>query len=523
MRISVCLVITILLRSAFAFGQNPPPPWHPISGSGPITHAAANRILDHGTWGPTQTPDLVLETQGFDAWFRAQISAPISTFADQPLLDSNGNTNTNLAPVQVTFFQNALSNPDQLRQRVAFALSEIWVISELGISNATAFPPYLRTLQNDAFGNYEQLMRDITLNPGMGRYLNMVDNEKATKTTSPNENYGREFMQLFTLGLEKLNIDGTPMLDSNNNTIPTYAQTDVVVMSAALTGWTYAPLAGATSKRNNPANYLAPMVAVESYHDTTAKTILGTALPAAQTAEQDLSSALHIVFMNPTLPPFVCKQLIQHLVTSNPSPGYVARVAQTFVDDGLGVRGDLTAVVYAILTDPEAQGAATANDGHMREPVLFVLNLLRGLNGTVSTSSGAANAATNLGQQLFYSPSVFSYFSPQYRASDGLLAAEFQLYSTQTAANRTDTVNSAIYGGQLDAGTKFDISAFTTAAGVSNTQLTDLISSVFFHDQMSSSLKNAINSALVPLAAPTDKAKAALYVALTSGEYQIIL
>jgi hypothetical protein len=146
---------------------------------------------------------------------------------------------------------------------------------------------------------------------------------------------------------------------------------------------------------------------------------------------------------------------------------------------------------------------------------------LRGLNGAVSSTSAAANAATNLGQQLFYSPSVFSYFSPSYRALDGLLAPEFQLYSTQTAANRTDTVNSAIYGGQLDAGTKFDISAFTTAAA-SNAQLISLINSVFFHDQMSSSLTDAINEALAPLTAPSDKAKAALYVALTSGEYQIV-
>lgn len=219
--------------------------------------------------------------------------------------------------------------------------------------------------------------------------------------------------------------------------------------------------------------------------------------------------------------------MIQHLVTSNPSPAYIARVASVFEDNGSGVRGDLKAVIRAILTDPEARAAdaasapSPANFGHMREPVLFVTNLLRGLNGTVSATSTVAGAATNLGQQLFYAPSVFSYFSPQYRATNGLLAPEMQIYSSQTAANRVNTVNSAVYGGQLDIGTKFDLSAFVTAAANATT-LVNLINEVFFHEAMSNELRSAINQALAPLTAPADKARAALYVALTSAEYQII-
>jgi uncharacterized protein (DUF1800 family) len=158
-----------------------------------LSNRAANRILEQGTWGPAAQPSATLLEQGFEPWFQEQVNAPVSTFADQPYYNSAGNNNTNLAPVQVAFFQNAVGNPDQLRQRVAFALSEIWVISELEINNASAFPPLLRIFQSRAFDNYESLMRDVTLNPGMGRFLNMVNNDKgnATKGTTANENYGR--------------------------------------------------------------------------------------------------------------------------------------------------------------------------------------------------------------------------------------------------------------------------------------------------------------------------------------------
>ncbi|MBV9404014.1 MAG: DUF1800 family protein, partial [Acidobacteriaceae bacterium] len=396
------------------------------------------------------------------------------------------------------------------------------------ITNASAFPPLMRIFQQDAFGNYEQLMYDVTLNAGMGHFLNMVNNDKGNpaKGTVPNENYAREVMQLFTIGLTQLHLDGTPVVDSNGNPVATYTQADVTALSRAFTGWTYGPKPGFVTKGHNPAYYPPPMAPLESEHDVNAKQILGVTLPAGQTAEQDLKDALHVIFMQSSLPPFVSQQLIEHLVSSNPSPAYVERVAKIFENNGAGVRGDLKAVIFAILTDPEARAGDTSDTaetsfGHMREPVLFVLNLLRGLNGSLASTSTVANAATNLGQQLFYAPSVFSYFSPQYRTTNGLLGPEFQIYSTQTVANRADTVYSVVYGGQLDAGTKFDITPFTRAAS-SNDSLTTLINSVFFHNDMSTDLKNAIAQALAPLTAASDKAKAALYVALTSGEYQII-
>ncbi len=494
-----------------------------------VSTRAANRILEQATWGPTPAATAALQAQGFEAWFAQQVAAPVSTYPDQPLYNSAGMTNTNVAPVQVLFFQNALNAPDQLRQRVAFALSEIWVVSNLEVANASAFPPLLRIFQNDAFGNYETLMQDVTLNPAMGRYLNMVNNDKGNPTagTSPNENYARETMQLFTLGLTQLNTDGTPVVDSHGNPVPTYTQADVTNLSRAFTGWTYPALPGFATRGHNRIYYIGAMAPLESEHDITSKEILGVSFPAGRTAEQDLQEALHAIFMQSTLPPFISQQLIEHLVTSNPTSAYIGRVSAVFENNGSGVRGDLKAVVHAILIDPEARGADLSDSanlptfGHMREPVLFLANLLRGLNGTVSSTSTVAGAANNLGQDLFYAPSVFSYFSPQYRTSVGILGPEFQIYSTQTAANRADTVYSAIYGGQLDAGTKFNIAAFT-AVGSNSTVLINLINTTFFHQDMSTNLQNAIAQALAPLTAASDKAKAALYVALTSGEYQIV-
>jgi hypothetical protein len=213
-------------------------------------------------------------------------------------------------------------------------------------------------------------------------------------------------------------------------------------------------------------------------------------------------------------------------VTSNPSPGYIQRVSNVFLDNGSGVRGDLKAVIRTILTDDEARAgdvpntASQATFGHLREPILFMPNILRGLNATLSSTSAIYNDATLLGEELFYAPSVFSYFSPQYRTEKGLLGPEFQIYSTQTAASRGNIVNSAIYGA-LDKGTKVNLTPFVNLASDVNT-LVDRISYVFLHSSMSSNLKQAAIDAANAAATPTAKAQAALYIVLTSAEYQVI-
>jgi uncharacterized protein (DUF1800 family) len=317
------------------------------------------------------------------------------------------------------------------------------------------------------------------------------------------------------------------VLDSNGNPVPTYTQAIVTQLAKALTGWTYPTPPGATAKTNNPAYYFGQMFSVASEHDTTAKAIFDNiTIPAGQTAQQDLDSVFDALMEQPTMAPFISQQLIQQLVTSNPSPAYIQRVAQVFSNDGTGVAGNLQAVITAILMDPEARAAddppakVNANFGHLREPILFMTNLLRGLNATLGASSAVYNSASNMGEDLFYAPSVFSYFNAQYRTENNLLGPEFQIYSTQTVALRADTVNTVLYG-KLDASTTFNLAPFVNAAGKTS-DLLDAIDYVFLHSSMSSALRQAATTAVNAATTPTAKAQAALYIALTSGEYQIV-
>lgn len=474
--------------------------------------------------------DCAVKQMGITNWLNAQFALNTSDIPNQPMLDSSGQPNRDIRPVQAAFFQNTVTGQDQLRQRVAFALSQIWVVSFSGLHIAYAYPPYWRIFRDNAFGNYRDLLRAVTLNPAMGRYLNMANNHKGNpaKNTSANENYARELMQLFTLGLTQLNPDGIPVLDQNQNPIPTYDQTVVTNMAKVVTGWTYPTAPGVTPKNDNPEYFYGQMFAVEAEHDTSSKTIFGNVtIPAGQTAGQDLDSLFDALMAQPTMAPFVSKQLIQHLVTSNPSAPYIARVSSVFTNDGNGVAGNLQAVIAAILTDSEARAgddptatSTNATFGHLREPVLFMPNLLRGLNATLTAASAIDDYTSELGEDLFDPPSVFSYFSPQYRIPGGLLGPEFQIYSTQTAADRADIVNSILYG-RIDNGTTVDLTPFVQQAG-STASLLGYINSVFLHGSMSPALDQAATDAVNAVSTPTAMAQAALYVVLTSNEYQII-
>jgi uncharacterized protein (DUF1800 family) len=513
--------LAAILAGGTGFGQSSTPQ---------LPASAAARFLDQATWGPTPASIAQLQQLGIDNWLNAQFALNTSNIPDQPLLTSAGKNNDDIHPVQAAFFQNTVTGQDQLRQRVAFALSQIWVVSASGLPLAYAYPPYWRIFRDNAFGNYRDLIKAVTLSPAMGRYLNMANNNKGNpaKNTSANENYARELMQLFTVGLTQLNWNGTPVLDQNNNPIPTYDQTVVTNMAKVLTGWTYPTAPGAAPKKNNPEYFFGQMFAVESEHDTSAKAIFGNVtIPAGQTAEQDLDSLLDALMGQPAMAPFVSQQLIQHLVTSNPSPQYIARVSGVFQNDGQGVRGNLQAVITAILTDPEARAGdeatsalANAAFGHLREPVLFLPNLLRGLNATLTANSTIYFDTSELGEDLFNAPSVFSYFSPQYRIPGGLLGPEFQIYTTQTAADRADMVNSILYG-TIDKGTTVNLAPFVQNAG-GTTALLNSISSVFLHGAMSTALEQSATDAVNAASSATAKTQAALYVVLTSDEYQII-
>jgi uncharacterized protein (DUF1800 family) len=494
-----------------------------------ISDRTAARFLDQATWGPTPASIQALQQTGFVAWLNAQFALTTSELPDQPMLNAEGKPNNDLRPVETAFFQNAVTGQDQLRQRVAFALSEIWVVSEQSGLHAYAFPPYWRIFRDNAFNNYRDIIKAVTLNPAMGRFLNMANNNKANsaKGTAANENYARELMQLFTLGLTQLNPDGSAVLDQNHNPVPTYDQNVVTNMAKVLTGWTYPTAPGATPRHDNPEYFIGQMFAAEQNHDTSQKTIFdGIVIPAGQTPEQDLESLLDALMQQNTMAPFVSKQLIQHLVTSNPSPGYIQRVSNVFLNNGSGVRGEMKAVVTAILTDAEARAGddpnASVNSslGHLREPVLFMANILRALNATLGTDSAIYNDASLMGQNLFRAPSVFSYFSPQYRTEHGLLGPEFQIYTTATVAERADIVNSILYG-HLDKSTTVNLTTFVQNASSASAMM-DYISYVFLHHSMSAALSQAAVNAANAAGTPTAKVQAALYTVLTSGEYQVI-
>ncbi|MBK9090688.1 MAG: DUF1800 family protein [Holophagales bacterium] len=285
--------------------------------------------------------------------------------------------------VQNRFFTNALYGNDQLRQKVAWALHKIFVVSGNDVPMPSRLTPYLRVLNRNAFGNFRTLLGEITLNTAMGRYLDMVTSTR----TRPNENYPREVLQLFSIGTMRRNPDGTVQSDSDGP-IPTYDQAIVDGFSKAFTGWTYAP-----QYPDGSTNYIDPMVLVPGNHDTTGKLLLrGVTLPAGRTGTQDLNDALDNISQDPNVGPFIGGQLIRMLVTSNPSPGYVARVTAAFDDNGRGVRGDMKAVIRAVLLDPEARGTGpeASSFGRLREPALWLVASLRALGAR--SADGTANA-----------------------------------------------------------------------------------------------------------------------------------
>ena len=508
------------------------------SGTG-ATATAAARLLDQATFGPTITDMQNVENIGLSAYLSQQFQTPATTL---PLIAATPPTPcaTNLLPcLQSEWWQASLTAPDQLRQRVAFALSEVYVVSAYE-DNIQAIVAFQNTLVNDAFGNFETLMKDVTLSPAMGNYLNMLNSAKPGTGQIANENFARESMQLFGTGINMLNQDGSLQLDSNGNPIPVYSQAQVQYFARAYTGWTYATASGGSPKSfpNGAANYTMPMVAVESAHDETAKTLLnGTVLPAGQTAEEDLSGAIDNVFNHPNLGPFVCRQLIQHLVTSDPSPAYVSRVAAVFADDGNGVRGNMQAVITAILMDQEARAGDTnpdADGGHLREPILWFANVLRGLsftnNDVTAGNDTIANAsfstlgvfANNMSQEPYTASSVFNYFPPDYIVpGTAANAPEFGLENTSTVIARLTVANSVVYNkiGGFTANLSPTGSLGTLAGNPAN--LVDTLGMIFMHGQMPSDMRTAIIDHITALTDMGERVRVATYLVITSSQYKI--
>ena len=498
------------------------------------TVATAARLLDQATFGPSLSTIRQVQSMGVDAWITQQFGTPDTPLANiptpLPAVCLSANTPTNCEESE--WWQTVLTGPDQLRQRVAFALSEIFVISS-DTDNATTITYYHNTLAQDAFTNFYTVMHDVSVSPGMGAYLNMLNSAKAPAGQIPNENYARELMQLFTTGLNLLNDDGTLQLDGSGNPIPTYTQAQVQAFAAAYTGWTYATASGGVPAHfpNNTANYLAPMVAVESSHDMTAKTLLnGTVLASGQTAEEDLQGALTNIFNHPNVGPFVCKQLIQHLVTSTPSPAYVARISAVFANNGSGVRGDMQAVIRAILEDTEARAGdtnATYEGGHLREPMLWITNYLRAVGFTNTDTNGSyfslSNYANNLNQRPYRSGSVFNFFPPSYVIpGTALNAPEFDLENTASAILRLSLADSLV-NNKI---TSFSIDLSATSplgqlAAASPGQMVDMLGTIFMHGQMPSDMRSEILSAIGGLGT-AQQVRVATFLVITSSQYKVM-
>ncbi len=424
-------------------GSQPPPRPPPPT----MSLSEAFQFLNQASFGATQAEAQRVVDMGIEAWIDEQMQMPMSL--QLPHLQSLPRPQ-NLAELQADrvdiWFRNSINERDQLRQRVAFALSEIMVVSQLG---ALVDAPYSLGSYNDmltrgAFSNYRDLIERVTLHPAMGVYLSILGNEKPNPALNirPDENYARELMQLFSIGLVELNADGSDRLDGQNQPIPTYNQAIIEGFAHVYTGWNYAGAPSFEQARRNDVNQSIPMQLYPAFHDDGAKLLLdGVTLPARQTGDQDLGAALDNVFNHPNVGPFISIRLIQRLVTSNPSPGYIQRVGAVFDNNGAGIRGDLGAVVKAILLDDEARPDLPLEiDGKVKEPLLRLTQLWRAYDA--SSASGKYPLVASyfiFGQGPLQAPHVFNFFSPFFAPAGEIRNSSFVAPELEIATEYQNT------------------------------------------------------------------------------------
>lgn len=532
------------------------------------------RLLEQATFGPTKALDARIRRIGIRTWLEEQFNAPYPTipYPDLPLMPStppaNCNGNPNDVPddppdcyrqrygmysAQKWFYQEAFYGEAQLRHRVAWALSQIWVISGTDIQQSSHMIAYFQVLARNAFGNWRQLMYEMTLNPGMGEYLDMA---RSTKN-NPNENYAREILQLFNVGLFMLNPDGTYQRDAQGNLIPTYDQNVVNNFTKVFTGWSFCEDTALCPNRTAGAvNFKDPMLLRPQNHDLTAKTLLSypgssstmnipactnctTSAAITNYANNSLNQALDNIYNHPNVAPFISRILIQHLVTSDPTPAYVARVAAVF-NANRSNPNQLKEVVKAILLDPEARGNVKTepNYGKLREPVQLLTNLARQFDvmsaDRTTTSDGVVTSETStMGQVAFMAPSVFNYYPPDFVIPGSTLnAPEFAIYTTGTSIGRANIINTLVFnrininsGRGVTQGTSLsfaDLQAIA-AADPSSNQLLDELNWRLLHGTMSNDMRNRILTAVnaVSSSDPLRRAQTAVYLIATSSQYQI--
>ncbi len=535
--------------------------------STPPTPAEAARLLTQATFGPNDASIQQVQTQGISGWISSQIATPMPALSHTAHIDARQTELGSVSSSQFyeTWWRQSLSEPDQLRQRVAFALSQIFVISLADPTvgqNIRGAASYYDMLERDAFGNFRTLLEDVTLHPMMGVYLTYMANQKedAAGTRTPDENYAREVMQLMTLGVSELNADGTVRVDGTGQAIPSYTPDDIKGLAKVFTGisWFHPAPTNTTFFGGNadPNRTITPMIFYPNYHSTSAKVFLGTTIPASPTVDVagDLRIALDRLFNHANVPPFICQRLIQQLITSNPTPAFVGRCAAVFSNNGSGVRGDLTAVIRAILTDADARSMAvvtSADFGKLREPVIRVTSWARAFAATSQTGNflmTSTSANTSLNQSPLTSPSVFNFWRPGFTppattqlGQRSLVAPEFQVLDEVTVAAYINVIQDWVNQGMGSTppnGSGRDVRTFypTEVALADNAQaLVDRMNALLFYGQMTTTTQTrilaAINAITIPVASGTNqaaidtaklnRAKTAVFFSLISPEFLI--
>ena len=530
------------------------------------------RFLEQSSWGPKgdRSDFNQVRSMGINAYLNQQFNTPTafgppnsSNYPDlafpsddssQGCPSSLGATaqaacirdNYSVYPVQRTFFTNALSRPDQLRQRVAFALHQITVVSAISPLDRPSWETmYLQALDRGAFGNYRTFLQEITLNPEMGEYLDM----RLSTRTNPNENFAREVLQLFSIGVNELNLDGTEKVDAQGVPIPAYTQTHVNEFTRLFTGWNLVsgglPLPpGMTGSVTNWRDPMVPRGGTS--HDFNPKTLFnGVITPQclstsgtvnSNCAIADLAIGLDNIYNHANVAPFISKQLIQHLVTSNPSPAYVARVATVFNSNRQNPT-QMREVVKAILLDPEARGDVKTdpNYGKLREPIQYIANMLRGFNassdGVIGNRAQGGDLTLTIDQPLFQPPTVFSYYQSEYQVpGTGILGPAFGILSTSTTLRRANVANQLIYlgistGTNNPTGTQLSFTALEAQAGNPG-DIADYLNALLLHGTMSTQFRNSIITAMNAI--PTSdgnfarkRSQVAAYLVTTSSQFDV--
>ncbi len=513
----------------------------------PSSDAEAARFLTQATYGPNVAEIARLRAIGYSEWLRQEFNK--SATAARPQIEavnaallSAGQNGASQNQRLDRWFHTAATGNDQLRQRVAFALSQILVISDQ--NGAISGEPiqiseYWDILARNAFGNYRELLDETTWNPSMGKYLSHFRNQKASTDglRQPDENYAREVMQLFTIGLIERNLDFSPML-SSGQPIPTYDQNVVTNYAKVFTGFNYN---NATSITNGTNTYLR-MTCIETAHDTTAKTLIDQSpLPAGQSCSNDVADGLDLLFAHPNVAPFISRQLIQRFTSSSPSPAYIQRVAQKFKNNGFGERGDLSAVIRQVLLDPEARNAPTANSGKPREPMLKLTALWRAWDAQMPAADaygniamGMTNPSGTFGQRPLGADTVFNFFGPDYQqpgaiATAGLFSPEFQTLDESTivsTANSLYTYGFSSYVGMASPPTNrplLDISPLT-ALGTNYTAMVDLANQRMLYGTMSAGMRTSLINAVTFMdgnVSTSERARSIIYLVAISPEFAV--